>query len=385
MADIHIDATRLVGRRLKGRLPTGIDRVCLAYVARYATIARAVLQNGRFGLILSKSASQELFSLILEPRHGFARYAALVIAKSALSPFRNAACPGSLLFNIGHSGLEQPGYADWLRRRRLRVVCMVHDLIPVSHPQYCRPNETLRHERRVATVLRTAAAVITNSRATLVELSAFAMSRGFSMPPSVAAPLGTAAFPYTGGEKRPIAHPYFVMLSTIEPRKNHGMILHLWRRMIRRYGDRAPQLVVIGQRGWECGNVIDMLERCPLLRGRVVRRASCSDHELANYLGHAQALLFPSLAEGYGLPLIEALSLGVPVIASDLPVFRESSGDIPEYLDPLDESAWMSCIEVYSHSHSVRRTAQLQRIMQFSSPTWASHFEKVDDLLKRSC
>jgi glycosyltransferase involved in cell wall biosynthesis len=197
---------------------------------------------------------------------------------------------------------------------------MVHDLIPVSHPQYCRPNEALRHERRIATVLRTAAAVVTNSSATLLELSAFAVSRGFSMPPSVAAPLAAAAFPDSGGERRPIAQPYFVMLSTIEPRKNHGMILHLWRRLIGRFGDSAPQLVIIGQRGWECGNVIDMLERCPVLRGRVVQRTGCSDPELANYLRHAQALLFPSFAEGYGLPLIEALSLGVPAIASDLPV-----------------------------------------------------------------
>jgi glycosyltransferase involved in cell wall biosynthesis len=384
LANIHIDTTRLVGRLLKGRLPTGIDRVCLAYVGRYASIARAVLQKGRFGMLLSKSASEELFAMILEPQRDFARRAAHIIAKSVLFPSRHAPCPDSVVLNIGHSGLEQPGYADWLRKRRLRAVCMVHDLIPVSHPQYCRPNEALRHERRIATVLRTAAAVVTNSRATLLELTAFAARHGLSMPPSVAAPLAAAVLPHSGAV-RPIAEPYFVMLSTIEPRKNHGMILNLWRRLIGRFGDSAPRLVVIGQRGWECGNVIDMLERCPVLRGTVVQRAGCSDDELANYLRHAQALLFPSLAEGYGLPLIEALSLGLPVIASDLPVFRESSGSIPEYLDPLDESAWMSCIEDFADSHSVSRNAQLQRITHFKAPTWAAHFEKVEDLLSNAC
>jgi glycosyltransferase involved in cell wall biosynthesis len=384
MADIYIDTTRLVGRLLKGRVPTGIDRVCLAYVARYAHTARAVLQKGRFGIILSKAASQELFAMVLEPGRGFARRAAYLIAKGVLSPSRDAARPGSVLLNIGHSGLEQPGYADWLRKQGLQAVCMVHDLIPVSHPQYCRPNEAPKHERRIATVLRTARAVVTNSSATLLELSAFAASRGFSMPPSVAAPLAAAGLP-DGGAGRPILEPYFVMLSTIEPRKNHGMILHLWRQLVGRLGDNAPRLVVIGQHGWECGNVIDMLERCPILRGRVVQRAGCSDHELASYLRHAQALLFPSFAEGYGLPLIEALSLGVPVIASDLPVFRESSGDIPEYLDPLDESAWMRCIEDFSDSLSAPRTAQLLRMQDFAAPTWASHFEKVEDLVSRAC
>jgi glycosyltransferase involved in cell wall biosynthesis len=384
MAEILIDATRIVGRLSKGRLATGIDRVCLAYVARYAPVARAVLQKGRFGMILSKSASRDLFSMILEPERGLARRAAFLIAKSALFPTGEAVRAGSLLLNIGHSGLEQPGYADWIRGRRLRSVFMVHDLIPVSHPQYCRPTERLRHERRIETILSTAAAVVTNSSVTLKALSSFATNRGFSMPPSVAAPLAGAALLNTAG-RRPIGKPYFVMLSTIEPRKNHGMILHLWRRLIGRLGHNAPRLVVIGQRGWECGNVIDLLERCPVLRGFVMQRSGCSDRELATYLRHAQGLLFPSFAEGYGLPLIEALTLGVPAIASDLPVFRETSGDIPEYLDPLDEAAWMSCIEDFCETSSPARSAQLQRMTHFKAPTWASHFEKIEDLLERAC
>jgi glycosyltransferase involved in cell wall biosynthesis len=384
MAEILIDATRIVGRLLKGRLATGIDRVCIAYVARYAPVARAVLQKGRFAIILSKSASQELFSMILAPERALARRAALLIAKSALLPCRNGVCPGSLLLNLGHSGVEKPGYADWIRNTRLRPVFMVHDLIPLSHPQYCRPNERLKHERRIETILSTAAAVVTNSSATLQALSAFAAIRGFSMPPSVAAPLAGAALLNRSGS-RPIGRPYFVMLSTIEPRKNHGMILHLWRKLIGRLGPDAPRLVVIGQRGWECGNVIDLLERCPVLRGCVVQRRGCSDHELATYLRHAQGLLFPSFVEGYGLPLIEALMLGVPAIASDLPVFRETSGDIPEYLDPLDEAAWMSCIEDFCDPHSPSRSAQLRRMSHFKAPTWASHFEKFEDLLERAC
>jgi glycosyltransferase involved in cell wall biosynthesis len=384
MAEILIDATRIVGRLLKGRLATGIDRVCLAYVARYAPVARAVLQKGRFGMILSKSASRDLFSMILEPKHGFARRAALLIAKSALIPSREPVCAGSVLLNLGHSGLEQPGYADWIRERRLRAVFMVHDLIPVSHPQYCRPTERRRHERRIETILATAAAVVTNSSATLEALSHFATHRGFSMPPTVAAPLAGAPLLNTSGS-RPIAQPYFVMLSTIEPRKNHGMILHLWRRLIGRHGHNAPRLVIIGQRGWECENVIDLLERCPVLRGFVMQRSGCSDHQLATYLRHAQGLLFPSFVEGYGLPLIEALTLGVPAIASDLSVFRETSGDIPEYLNPLDEAAWMSCIEDFCESHSPARSAQLQRMTHFKAPTWASHFEKFEDLLERAC
>jgi glycosyltransferase involved in cell wall biosynthesis len=99
------------------------------------------------------------------------------------------------------------------------------------------------------------------------------------------------------------------------------------------------------------------------------------------YLRHAQALLFPSFTEGYGLPLVEALNLGVPVLASDLPVFREIADDIPEYLDPLDAIGWMKCIESFCQPDAPLRASQLQRISKFAPPTWARHFALLEQLL----
>jgi glycosyltransferase involved in cell wall biosynthesis len=172
------------------------------------------------------------------------------------------------------------------------------------------------------------------------------------------------------------------MLGTIEPRKNHWFVLHVWRRLVENLGDRAPTLVVIGRRGWECENAVDMLERCGPLKGKVIEEASCSDARLHNYLLHAQALLFPSFVEGYGMPLAEALALRVPVIASDLPVFHEIAGDIPEYLDPLDGPGWMTRIMQYAGAGSPQRTAQLARIEAFRAPTWQEHFEVVDTFIE---
>jgi len=143
--------------------------------------------------------------------------------------------------------------------------------------------------------------------------------------------------------------PYFVVLSTIEPRKNHWFLLQMWRRLVETMGDSAPRLVIIGQRGWECENVAYMLERSEKLKGFVFEYSNCTDEELATYLHHAQALLFPSFAEGYGMPLVEALAFGVPVIASDLPVFREVAGEIPEYVDPLDGKRWAELVKEYTN------------------------------------
>ncbi|MDO9194307.1 MAG: glycosyltransferase, partial [Undibacterium sp.] len=172
-------------------------------------------------------------------------------------------------------------------------------------------------------------------------------------------------------------------LGTIEHRKNQSLLLQLWRQLIERFGAYAPRLVVIGQRGWKCENIVDLLERCETLKGFVFEYSTCSDTELATWLQHARALLFPSFAEDYGMSLVEALSLGVPVIASDLPVFREIAGDVPEYVDPLDGKRWSELVLAYSQSDSPERAAQCQKMFDFVAPTWVAHFDQVEVLMDR--
>ncbi|MGC9163570.1 MAG: glycosyltransferase, partial [Thiomonas sp.] len=108
----------------------------------------------------------------------------------------------------------------------------------------------------------------------------------------------------------------------------------------------------------------------------------CDDAQLANWLTHARALLFPSFVEGYGLPLVEAMTLGVPVIASDLPAFREVAGNIPHYLDPIDGLGWLDMVQAYAQPASRLRQEQIARIQGFSAPSWQNHFAQVETLLE---
>ena len=259
---------------------------------------------------------------------------------------------------------------------------MVHDLIPITHPEYCRKGERERHLARMKNALAVANGVITNSQATLNELALFAGSSGLPLPPSVVALLAPGMAGILPGA-RPMVAPYFVILGTIEPRKNHWLLLQMWRGLVERFGQQAPRLVVIGQRGWECDNVVDLLERDEQLKGFVIEHSLCSDTQLVTYLHHAQGLLFPSFTEGYGMPLVEALTLGVPVLASDLAVFREIAEEIPEYIDPLDDKRWSELVTEYARPDSPVRNAQLRRIADFKVPTWADHFAKVDAFLEQ--
>ena len=168
------------------------------------------------------------------------------------------------------------------------------------------------------------------------------------------------------------------MVGTIEARKNHLMLLQVWQRLVQRFGTNAPRLLIIGQRGWECEQVFDLLDRGETLRDAVIELGDCTDEQLARHLASARALLFPSLIEGYGLPLVEALQTGTPVIVSDLPVFREIGGNIPEYLDPLDGPAWEQAILDYADGASGARADQLKRLAGYRAPTWEDHFSRVE-------
>ena len=375
-----IDITRLADRMLQGRLPTGVDRVSLAYVQHFKERSRALIRFAGRWLTFNQSDSQRLFDALLDGDMPSAHAIRLCVARAFV--FSWSKLPGALMFNTGHSGLDLPDYVARIQRHDFRPVFFLHDLIPVSHPEYCRAGEAQRHHRRLEAMLSVGKGLIVNSAATRDELMAYAADRHVEVPPCVVASLAPAKLPepFSG---RPLEKPYFVVLGTIEPRKNHTLLLHLWRQLVADFGDATPQLVVIGQRGWECEQVVDLLDRCTALRGHVTELPRCEDRDLASWLAHAQALLFPSFIEGFGMPLVEALMLKVPVIASDLSVFREIAGDIPHYLDPLDGPGWRQAVLEFMKPDSLERETQLARMANYAPPTWAQHFDVVDALLEK--
>jgi glycosyltransferase involved in cell wall biosynthesis len=367
----------LLWRTWRGQAPTGIDRVCLAYAAHYRMHAQAVIQRDGMRWIPSPHASAALFEILLDGGKNIRRRLAALAIRVAPTFLERTAHDGWPYLNVGHTGLNRPGVRHWIRRSKVRPIYMVHDLIPLTHPEYCRPGEGDRHGARMATMLETGAGIIANSRATLDTLAGWANARALPIPPALVAWLGTEPLP-SGSDTSPLDGPYFVTLGTIEGRKNHLLLLNIWRTLAERLGPATPKLVVIGQRGWEASQATAMLDRCTALRDHVVEISGCDDGVLARYLTHAAALLFPSFVEGYGMPLTEALAMGTPVIASDLTVFRELAGDIPCYRDPLDGTGWVDAVLDYANGGGADRSRQLKAIRHYRAPNWDEHFDAVD-------
>ncbi len=396
---VILDISRLLLCARRGS-PSGIDRVEMAYARRWlaqpASLSTFVAQIpwGRFAALPRARVEELLDSLETMWRDGPApalRRRAQGIALAALGGLalgggrtalgRALDAPRPVFLLVSHCALDRARRIAPLRRAGAAFVPFVHDLIPLTHPEYARPPQVRRHARRVATIAALADGVIANSAATLDTLLPHLARHGAAVPPVAVAPLGIEM-------PRPVplappAEPYFVCLGTIEPRKNHLLLLHIWRDFAERLGQAAPRLVLLGRRGWENENILDLLDRCPALRGLVREAGTPGDREVAALLAGARALLFPSFAEGYGLPLAEALALGVPAICSDLPALREVGGTVPDFLDPLDGAAWRRAILDYAAPASPARAAQLARMAGWQPPGWEAHFARVEALLEQ--
>jgi glycosyltransferase involved in cell wall biosynthesis len=381
--------SRLVRRQAQGIVPTGIDRVGLAYLQRFADRSQAVVHQGRFTGYLGQAESQRLFKHLLQPASApaAARWQGrLHWARFPLWAWRSGSpSPRGLLLHTAHSDLDDEAYVLSWQRHGVRPVVMVHDLIPLTHPAFCRAGEAARHARRMRHTLMVAAGIVVNSQDTLEALRRFAHGQSLPMPPAVVAPLGTRALPEPASLPPgvlPPARPVFLMLGTIEPRKNHLLMLDVWRKLIAQHGETAPRLVIAGRRGWDIEPVTRLLDGDETLWGHVTERGGCTDTELADWMRQARALLQPSWTEGFGMPVAEALQQGLPVIASDLPVFREVAGEVPDYAPPDDAEAWLNLIQAHSQADGAVQLAQRARIAHYTAPTWEAHFAIVEHFMQ---
>ena len=395
--EIILDLSRLLSRAAHPT-PTGVDRCEMAYARG---LLAAVPERLRFAAVhptgfygrLHHDAALRFLDLTEErwANHGFPstwdrrRFAmgALAALRPRLVELKRPSTR-RILVKASPNSLTRPRLIGRiLGYEHARLVCLVHDLIPLQFPEYGRADGVAKHEARIDTIVRLADGIITNSHATMTSLRPW-IERSGRAPEIAVAHLGTHIAAALPTQPRPAGRPYFVCIGTIEPRKNHLLLLNLWRRLSEERGaDAIPRLLVIGRRGWENEQVVDMLDRCAALRGCVEEYQGLPDRQVQALLAGSRGLLMPSFAEGYGMPVSEAIAQGVPVLCSDLPALREAGGHVPEFLDPLDGPAWLRAIENLASDDSSMARDQSERRRQWRAPSWSDHIAILLQLLHR--
>jgi glycosyltransferase involved in cell wall biosynthesis len=375
-----LDVSRLVSRRDRAA-PTGIDRVELAEVRNLLGASEGLFLATR-GSRSHFVAPEEIEALtahldlkwqsgseegLISARHlcgflGAELPADLPTPANATPPRITRPGPfgrkrptqprGQLTYrNVSHHHLEKADFLSFLKESwRARIEIYWHDAIPILFPEYSREGDAAKHAMRLRNVLRFADAIDVNSEATADELRQLAKTYGDQIPPLRTLPLQPGLPPALPLKA---SRPYFITVGTIEPRKNHRMLLEVWRWMAREFGDSTPALVIAGRRGWMNEDTFALLDRSPPLQRHVVEAPELPDRMLASAIAGAQALLMPSFAEGFGLPVAEAAMLGTRVVASDLRVFREIGSGRIDFLPPEAGGRWRErIVELSALRHS---------------------------------
>ncbi|WP_161634085.1 glycosyltransferase [Sulfitobacter noctilucae] len=280
---------------------------------------------------------------------------------------------GFTYYNVGHSNLTQRVMRS-TKAAGGRVEVLIHDVIPLEFPEYQRPGTVKPFADKLDRVRRYADRIIYNSEDTRVRTQAVLQAQG-PMPPSIVAHLGTID-PVADVSALPEGllpnRPYFVTVGTIEPRKNHAFLLDLWDEM----GADAPPLLICGSRGWNNETVFARLDALPP-DGPVQEISGLTDPALNALIKGSAGLLFPSHAEGFGLPPVEALMLGTRVLCNDLRVLHEILREYGTFSPVFDKETWLNTIKCWENT-----PPNIDEKQKFVAPDWSTHFKTV---LRLSC
>lgn len=296
----------------------------------------------------------------------------------------SAAPQNSIYVNIGHVGLAFPWFLTWLQRRPdVKPVFMLHDMIPLENPEWVSDASMRHHRRMTANAARYAAALIATSPTAHNSVMRELHLRGRGDIPVTTIPLPVAPIflERAKPDEELVSQDYFVVCGALEPRKNHALLVNVWRELVRRRGPRAPKLVVVGSPGWGGDAIQHLLTRCREIENHLILARGLSSPALRNLMSHAKGVLMASYAEGYGLPLIEALCVGTPVLASDLPAHHDVAGDYGIYRHPMDGLGWLAAVE--SLADNTKEAQEIRRrIVDYRPPAWPDYFSKVEGFLR---
>jgi glycosyltransferase involved in cell wall biosynthesis len=250
---------------------------------------------------------------------------------------------GDVVLALGSPWL--PGYATRIRKLQaelqVRFALTVYDIIPLLHPEWCHTTVTDHFGDWIDAVLPLCDHVFAISRSTADDLERYAARKGIALRSRVTPfPIGTGfhaapAVTTTNSARLPEPGSYVLFVSTIEPRKNHLLLFRVWQRLLQEMPRAAvPTLVFAGRVGWMVDDLMVQLDNCDWLDGKIMLFRHPTDAELEALYRGCRFTLFPSLYEGWGLPVTESLEFGKPCVISSATSLPEAGGALARYFDP---------------------------------------------------
>jgi glycosyltransferase involved in cell wall biosynthesis len=267
-------------------------------------------------------------------------------------------------------------------RSGFRMVLLCHDLIPLLFPHFYLARDVDYFRSYMDKALAIVDRIAVTSRRVEADCRTYCADHGIRDPEIVVTPLGfdLGAASRSAAELPSGLRPgqFAMLVSTIEPRKGHRLLHTIWRRLM---AAGVPQttgfkLVFVGRPGWMVEDLLADIEN-DVVTGQIVVIGDADDDMLAALYQGSAFSVYPSLYEGYGLPVIEAFSHGKAVLTSTGGALPELAQGFSPCLDPTDEEAWYEAIRLWIESPQARAPYEQKIRDHFRHPSWseaAAHF-----------
>lgn len=279
--------------------------------------------------------------------------------------------------------VEPAHFGPFRLPERVKRVTVIHDLTPVLFPQFHPIQSSVVHKIVLPGILKRADGIVANSRHTQSDIEKFyPVSKGKI---SVVLPGREAIFrPVQEAvvlKKYGIRQPYLLCVGTLEPRKNLTALLEAYEQFRRATG-QAVQLVLAGKDGWKNGPFFEALRRSPF-RSDIVLTGYTERSELPVLCSMARLFVYPSLYEGFGLPALEAMACGAPVLLSNASSLPEVGGDAAGYFDPGDvDGLSKKLAELLGDERKLQKMSELS-LAQAEKFNWRRSAEAFVSLMKK--
>jgi glycosyltransferase involved in cell wall biosynthesis len=261
--------------------------------------------------------------------------------------FATTAEPGDVLAVFG-AGWVVADFTSCVERatygKGLRLALLIYDIIPVRRPEWFKAQLANAFRIWFGYMLPLADTILTISAATARDVTSYAQSAELALRAApTPIPIGTGFKKNDPGRlqagrelsrRLPPADSYALVVSTIEVRKNHLLLFRVWRRLLDDMpAELVPTLVFAGQVGWLVADLMEQLHTSRFLDGKIIHIDSPTDQELEALYDGCLFTVFPSLYEGWGLPVTESYAFGRPCIISNTSSLPEAGGSLARYID----------------------------------------------------
>lgn len=283
--------------------------------------------------------------------------------------------------SVWNSAFNRSLLYPMLKKYGVKIAVYVYDIIPITEPQFCHEETIFRFLSYAGAFLQHADIVITSTKSTLDEVYKLANRLGTKRMKGSYSWLGSDFNSCKQDESETIENKvkqvseskYILCVGTIEPRKNHAFLLDVFEEEL---FEKNINLVFAGKMGWNVEELAERIKNHKYLNQKLFYFNGLNDASIAYLYESALMLAFPTYNEGFGLPIVESLERGTPVIASDIPVLREVGKEYCEYFKLNDKRAFADKVMLYSENIDIYNKMK-NRIREYTSFTWKETAECI--------